>query len=302
MSKINAKSVFLLLALSFIWGASFILIKKGLVGYSADEVASLRVLMASLVFVPYMTKNFKKINFKSYKYILAFALLEIGIPPFLYSYAQTVVNSSTAGILNSLVPLFTLIVGFLVYKVSTNFYKTIGVLVGLLGAILLIFFKSGDFTSIDFGNAWGLLIVLATLMYGFGSNILKEYLQDLPYTQITAVAFTSMGIPAFLYLMTTDVIHRTLTNPLALHSLGFIALLSVFGSALAIIIFAKLVQESNALFASFVTYLIPFVAMIWGFWDGEVVSIMQIVCLLAILSGIYIANIGQKAEPVLYDL
>lgn len=291
MDKNRIQSIVILIVLSLIWGTSFILIKKGLVGYPANEVGALRIVLASLVFVPYAIKNFRLLDFSLYKYIFAFALLELGIPPFLYSYAQTVVNSSTAGILNSLVPLFTLLIGFIVYKVPTNKFKVLGVLIGLLGAVLLVFFKTGDFSFIDFANSAGLLIVLATLMYGLGSNILKEYLQDISDMDITSIAFISMGIPAFLYLLTTDFFHITFTKPEVLPSLGAIAILSVFGSALAIYLFAKLVKKSNALFASFVTYLIPFVSMIWGLLDGEGVTFIQILSLLMILSGIYLANL-----------
>ncbi|MFC2130041.1 DMT family transporter [Bacteroidota bacterium] len=294
MDKNKVESIIILIVLSLIWGSSFILIKKGLLGYSADQVGALRIVIAAFVFAPYLIRNFKGINFKLYKYILVFAILEIGIPPFLYSYAQTVVNSSTAGILNSLVPLFTLLTGFIIFKVSANIFKVLGVFVGLLGAILLIFYQTGDFTSLDLTNSWGMLIVLATLMYGLGGNILKEFLQDVSDMQITSVAFVSMGIPAFLYLMTTDFISKTGSDVSVLHSLGAIAILSVIGSALAIVMFSKLVRKSNALFASFVTYLIPFVALMWGFLDGEGITLMQIFSMVMILSGIYLANLGIK--------
>jgi drug/metabolite transporter (DMT)-like permease len=296
MKKNKIQSFIILIVLSLIWGTSFILIKKGLIGYPPNQVGALRIVLAALVFIPYAIKNFRKLDFHLYKYILAFALLELGIPPFLYSYAQTVVNSSTAGILNSLVPLFTLLIGFIVYKVPTNKFKVLGVMIGLLGAILLVFFKTGDFTTVDFANSWGLLIVLATLMYGLGSNILKEYLQDISDMDITSIAFISMGIPAFFYLLTTDFFHITFTHPNAPTAFGSIALLSVFGSALAIFLFAKLVKKSNALFASFVTYLIPFVSMLWGLLDGEGITPIQILSMLMILSGIYIANLTMTSK------
>ena len=121
--KVKANSVILLLILSLIWGTSFILIKKGLVAYSPGQVGSLRIMISGLIFLPYLIINYKKINFKVFKYIVAFAFLEIGAPPYLYSFAQTVVNSGTAGILNSLVPLFTLLTGFILFRIRTNFFK-----------------------------------------------------------------------------------------------------------------------------------------------------------------------------------
>lgn len=290
MEKKSLKSILFLIILSIIWGTSFILIKKGLLAFSPGQVGALRIVIAAVIFLPYIIKTFKSIRFDKYKYIITFGLLEIGIPPFLYAFAQTVVNSSTAGILNSLVPLFTLLIGIILFKKSTNLLKIVGVLLGFLGAVFLLFFKSGDLNSIDFANSYGLLIVLATLMYGFGSHILKEFLQEVSDVQITAVSFVSVGIPAVIYLYTTGFFSLPLLEAPYLSSFGAIATLSIFGSALAIVLFSMLVRSSNALFASFVTYLIPFVALGWGFLDGEGITLIQIFCMLLILLGIYLAN------------
>ncbi len=290
----KVKSIMFLILLSFIWGTSFILIKKGLLAYSPAQAGALRVAIAGIVFVPYVIKNFRKINFSVYKYILLFGLCEIGIPPYLYAFAQTQVSSSEAGILNSLVPLFTLLFGFFIFKVPTNFYKVTGVLIGLVGAILLIFFESGDFENVDFSKSLGLMIVLATLLYGFASNIIKVYLQNESSIMITGVTFISVAIPSIIYLFSTDFFSVTFANPDALNSLGALTLLALMGSALAMVLFAKLVQISNALFASFVTYLIPFVAILWGIIDNEFISPMSIIALVMILGGIYLANLERR--------
>lgn len=293
------KSIVYLGILSLIWGTSFILIKKGLLAYPPDQVGELRVFIASLFFLPYIIKNYRKVNFSVYKYVFLFGLFEIGLPPYLYAFAQTVVSSSEAGILNSLVPLFTLLFGFFLFKVPTNFYKVSGVLLGLIGAILLIFFKSGDFSSVNFSNSLGLLIVLATLMYGFASNIIKEYLQNESGLMITGVAFVSMAIPSLIYLLFTDFLTVTVTNEEALNSLGALVILAFMSSAVAMVIFAKLIQISNALFASFVTYLIPFVSILWGIFDGEYISPMSIIALVMILGGIYLANLDYYRRKAL---
>lgn len=286
--------------LAVIWGSSFILIKKGLIAFSAGQVASLRIIISGIAFLPFVLLNLKKIPLHKLKYILAFGILEIGIPPYLFSIAQTAIDSSTAGILNSLVPLFTLLTGILFFRLSFNFAKLGGVLIGLVGAVLLVFTRPGasgtDF-SLDFANAYGLLIVLATLMYGYGSNILETHLQDVPGLVTAGFSFVAMSIPAGIYLVTTDIfqidfgVRQNLTSFLA------ISVLSLFGSALAIYMFTILVRKSNALFGSFVTYLIPFVALGWGFLDGEPLHIIQLLCLMCILGGIFLANKGKASLP-----
>jgi drug/metabolite transporter (DMT)-like permease len=292
MQKLNAVSIILLLVLSVIWGSSFILMKMGLTAYSWDQVAALRISISGIIFIPYVLLQLKKI--RKFHWILLFALLEVGFPPFLYTYAQTHVDSSTAGILNSLVPLFTLVTGVIIFSVRTDIYKVLGVLIGLIGALLLVTFSHGEGLSFSLSNPYGLLVVLATFMYGLAGNILKEKLEDVPSIHITAVSFSSLGILALIYLFTTDFINVRLSvyeNQIALLA---IIVLSVFGSALAIILFNILIKRSTALFASFVTYLIPFVALFWGFLDGENITYIYIVGLILILFGISLTYFGKK--------
>lgn len=296
MNRNKTESYLLLTILSIIWGSSFILMKKGMLTYSPSQVASMRVFFAGLVFIPILFKQFKNIPWNKFWWIFLFALLELGIPPFLYTFAQTKVDSSSAGILNSLVPLFTLLTGIFMFKHRFHWLTTSGVFVGLLGAFLMTYFKSLSIegTSFDLSNSFGLLIVLATLMYGLAGNILKEHLSEVPSSLLTSVAFVTLAIPAGIYLFSTNFTRIPLSIPQNFTSLSYIILLSVFGSALAIFLFSKLIQKSNALFASFVTYLIPFVSLIWGWLDGENISAVHILSLVIIFGGIYLANLGEK--------
>jgi len=300
MRSDKIQAVIILAVLSIIWGSSFILIKKGLLAFSPVQVGSLRIFISGLAFLPYVMFKYKLIRFRLLLVIILFALLEVGIPPYLYSIAQTSVDSSTAGILNSLVPLFTLITGVLFYKSRFSFNKIAGVLIGLIGAVLLTFTRSatssGLNVSFDFTNLYGLLIVLATILYGFGGNILKTYLQDVSGLFISAVSFVSMSVPAGIILFSTNILSVDFGNPQVVQSFSAIMILSLIGSALAIYLFSLLAQKSNALFASFVTYLIPFVALLWGFVDGEVLNVIQFLCLFLILFGIYFSHRNQISE------
>ena len=294
MDKDKIQSFLLLITLSLIWGSSFILIKKGLIAYSALEVGALRILISAVIFLPYVLLNLRNVPWKKLKYIVIFGMFEIGFPPFLFAIAQTKIDSSTAGILNSLVPLFTLLTGLMFFKLKFGIYKILGVLLGLVGAILLVISGNDggiELSQLSFGSVFGLFIVLATFFYGIGTNMLKEYLQNVKSRMTTALAFVSMGIPSILILVFfTDFFSKSITDSQNLMSFGAISILSIVGSALAIILLGILVQKSNALFASFVTYLIPVVALTWGFLDGEILNYMHFLSLLLILGGIYLAN------------
>ena len=301
MDKNKTQASVLLILLALIWGSSFILIKKSLAAFTPGQVGSLRISITGLVFLPYVLTHLKRFKWNKFRFIMAFALLEIGIPPFLYAIAQTHVESGTAGILSSMEPLFTLLMGFLLFGLAFNVAKLAGVLIGLSGAVLLVFTSSnlgqGGF-RLDFTNVFGLLIVLAAVMYGVGTNVLKHFLSDVSDMIIVGFSFVTLAIPAFVYLLTTNVFTIDYSVPKNLYALLAITTLSLLGSGLAIYLFTIVTKKTSALFASFVTYLTPFMALTWGFLDGEPLNLMQFVSMVFILGGIYIANRDRFKKTV----
>lgn len=284
----------LLGTLAIIWGSSFILMKRGLVVFAPSQVASMRILFSGMIMLPYVLFSLRKVSFGQLKYILIFGVLNAGVPPYLFATAQTILPSSTAGVLNALTPLFTLFTGVLFFSVSFNMRKLAGVILGLLGSFIIIFVHAGN-NLFAFHNfhvmLFGFLIVFADLLYGMSNNINKTYLQQVPAMLISGFAYTCMAIPAGIYLFTgTDFTDKLSSGLPAFHAMGYILILAVFGSALAMVLFSTLVQKSNALFASFITYLIPFVALSWGFLDGETIGLVQFLSLGIIFFGIYIAS------------
>jgi drug/metabolite transporter (DMT)-like permease len=297
MSK-RAEAWFLLILLSVIWGSSFILIKKGLAGYNPFQVASLRICMAALSLLPVALYHIRKLPMAKMKYIFLFGLCNAGLPAFLFSTAQMHVNSSTAGILNSLTPIFTMIMGALLFGVQLTGKKFAGVMIGFCGACMLVFFKNGFSapTPITDSNFfYTMLIVLATVLYGCSSNIMKNYLDDVSGQVISSFSYLIFAIPLSVYLFVFSDFTYTLTHsPNGLSSFGYISVLGIFGSAFAIVLFSRLLKISNALFGSFTTYLLPFVAILWGIAIDENIGIVPFISLGVILTGIFISNLSFK--------
>ena len=211
-----------------------------------------------------------------------------GIPAFLFPFAQTHISSSLSGILNSLTPLSTLLLGVLVFKAPIMYNKLFGVLIGLVGAGLLILFGADGGLS---GNLWyGLLIVLATICYGMSSNLVGFYLRDMSSLMISAVSFTIVGLPAIVLLFGTDFTAVLQTHPQGWECLGYITVLALFSTVLASVIFFRLIQWTNPLFASSISYLVPIVATFLGFWDGETISLFHFLGMGLILFGVYLAR------------
>ena len=284
----------ILIILALIWGSSFILMKRGLDVYSSDEVAALRILIAFLFLSPLFFRHVKKNLFKHWKAFLATGMFGNFIPAFLFTKAETGISSSLTGMLNSLTPLFTMFLGILLFKTKTGWVNAVGILIGFVGAVALL--TVGESGQMNNNMLFGFYVVLATICYGLSVNIIKKELNEINSITATVWAMLFIGPLAGLYLFGfTDFTSKLANDPMALHSLGYVSLLAIFGTAISLMIFNLLVKNTNALFASSVTYLIPIVAIGWGFLDGESISFLHFVWIGLILLGVYLVN--KKKSP-----
>lgn len=278
----------LVILLAGIWGSSFILMKRGLESFPPEQVAAIRLSSAFLIMLPLIATKIRDIPLNKWKYIFISGVVGNGIPAFLFSLAQTRISSSLAGILNSLTPLFALLISVLIFKNKLLPMHGAGVLLGFAGALVLLIFKADG--SIEGGMAFGFLCVLGTFMYGISVNVIKNFLQEQRPLLISGFAIGISGIPYGLFLMTTDFTQRLSNVPGAWSSLGFVIILGVVGTAISLVLFNKLIKTTSVLFASSVTYLMPVVALFWGFTENEGLGLIQIFGLGAILGGIYLVN------------
>lgn len=288
--KIELKYWIVLGILALTWGSSFILIKQGLVSYTPYQVGALRLSIAGGVLAFWGVPSLFKIPKDRLKYVALAGLLGNFIPMFLFPMAQVRVSSSMAGILDSLVPLFILLFGALFFNIKGTKNQIIGALIGFLGAVLLI---SGDGFSGENSFIHCMLIVLATALYGLNSLILTRYLNDVPSFQLSSALFTIWLLPAILILFVSGFFQTFEGTPEQLRSLGFVTILGLVGTALAMILFYKLIQVTGSMFSSMVTYLMPVVSVFWGFLIGEEITFMHLAGFLMILSGVYMT---QKKE------
>ena len=284
--KIN--QIFILCILGLIWGSSFILMKKALTTYTPIEITLYRIFVVFLVFFPLGIKSILKIQKKTGYILLLSAIIGSVIPYFLFIKAQTKIDSSLNGILNSITPLFTLLFGVILFKQKTNFRAVIGVVVGLIGATSLIFLSTGGniFSS---SILYALFPVLGSACYALNINIIKTYLQDIPALKITSWSFIFIGpIAGVLLFFETDFTNNLTNNDPNYLNFICINILGILGSGLAFWVFNLLIKETSSVFASSVTYLIPIVAIFWGVIDGEVFGIVQFYLCLVIFCGIYL--------------
>lgn len=286
----------LLLFLAFTWGSSFILMKMGLESFSDLQVASLRLVISTLFLSPIIIKNFKKIKKDQWVPILIAGLLGGGIPAFLFTKAQTQISSSLTGMLNSLVPLFTVIIGLLFFKMPFRILKVVGAIVGLVGAIGLLASSSKGLSFENNQFSYAFLVVIATICYATNVNFIKRFLQEVNSINITAFGFLLIGPASAIYLFSSDFTERLSTDEHAWESLFYVSLLAIFGTAIAVILFNMLIKKVSPVFASSVTYIIPVFAIFWGIMDGETVNMGQLLFISITLIGVYIINRDNRLE------
>ena len=283
---------FYLAALSFIWGSSFILIKKGLVGLTAIELGSIRIIISAFVLIPFTFNRLKEITFKQWKWIIISAFVGSFFPAFLFAFAEQEIDSSVASILNSIVPLNTIIIGLVLFGIKSTKRQTIGVLLGFFGAYKLII--SGINLNPDQNYFYSGLVIICSFLYAFNVNIIKKYLQELSAVAIATGHFIVILIPSIIVLLISDFNFEKLQNPQTQTSLFYVTLLAIFGTTLAKILFNKLINISSAVFASSVTYSMLIVSIFWGVMDGENFSINQLFATIIIVIGILLTNKKSK--------
>lgn len=281
--------VLVLAVLSLIWGTSFILIKQGLRSFSPDEVGALRVTAAACFLLPIVLVRYREIPVPVLKKLFIAGVMGTFIPAFLFATAQTQLDSSVTGILNSLSPLFTMIMGAAFFGQHFKGFAIVGVFLGLAGSVLLMLAGSG--WNISGINSYALLVVAACALYGSNLNFIKYRIPGLNPVTLTATALVLIGPLAAAYLFgVSDFTYKLQTVEGAWYSFGLIVLLAFMSTALATMLFTWLVQRTSPLFASSVTYLMPVVSVLWGVWDGEQLHVGHFAGMALILSGVWIAN------------
>jgi len=277
-----------LLILSIIWGSSFILMKKALIGLTPIQVGALRILITAFFLLLIWHRKIFKIQKRHWYYLTLNGFLGTFFPAFLFAYAIQKIDSSIASILNSLTPLFTLILGALVFGFSFRKRQLIGVLIGLIGTVLLILKGAEINPNQDYFYAG--FVLISSVGYAFNVNILKKYLYELDAISITVANFFLLVIPTLIVLWFTNFFTTFEISSKSLTAVSYITILAVIGTGLAKIMFNKLIQISTPIFSSSVTYLIPIVAINWGILDGEKISAIQFFSAFIILLGVYLVN------------
>jgi len=287
--KISTIAILIFVLLTIIWGTSFILIKKSLMVFSPIQVGSLRILITFLALLPFSIKHFLKVSKKDLFYLGLSGIIGSFLPAFLFAFAQEGINSSTAGILNSLTPLFALLVGVLFFKFQAKWWNYMGIFITFVGTYGLLSISGNE--SFGFNFKYGSYIILASIGYGTQVNLIKYRLQHLPSFTIVVMQFFIISLPAaFILFFMTDFTQIADLSTEFLNGLMYVGILAIIATALALVLFYRLVKLVDPVFSASVTYFIPAVATLWGVIDGEFIEVGFFIWVSIILGGVYLIN------------
>ncbi len=273
--------------LAVIWGSSFILMKVGMNRLTPYQVASIRMFSAGLILLPFVRKALLQIPKNKIFLVILSGLLGSFFPAYLFCIAETKIDSSLAGILNALTPLFAILVGMAFFQLKAGTQKIAGVMVGFAGLCLLMAY--GRNFSLE-NLSYSLLVLIATLLYGINVNLIGRNMQGIGSLNIASLAFVFLIIPTIIILYFTGYFALPFTDKAVLVSTLASFVLGILGTAVASILFYMLVKRAGTLFASMVTYAIPFIAVLWGLFYGEQITLLQVVSMGIILVGVYMVN------------
>jgi len=283
----------LLFILSAIWGSAFIAIKVSLNYFSPVSVASYRLIVASIfLLIFYIIGKYKtSLNRTDLIMLLFVGVVGNFLPFYLISWSEQHIQSSTAGILMGVGPILTLILSHFFTKDDRFTYsKLISISIGFIG-VLFIFeidtlFNFGTANSLQLFSKF--LIIIAALGYMISNIVAYNTLKHIDSFSITFFATLFGALVSVPFLLYSETIQPSYINFSALLPILY---LGIFPTALAFQLRYHITKTSGPVFLSYVAYLIPIFALIWGFvLLSEEIYLNSIIGITLILFGVYIGK------------
>lgn len=278
----------LFIAVSLIWGSSFLLIAEALEGLTPGTVTLGRVSIGAitLVVIRSIRGDAKPIEREDYGSVLLLSLLWVAVPFTLFPLAQEHINSAVTGLLNGATPVFAGIVSALLVKVVPKGTQLAGIAAGFVGIVLISLGSSGGGST----EVRGVLMVLgATVCYGFAVNLASPL--QAKYGPINVM--TMMLVLATLWVLPFGLFSLS-DNDWSLGPIAAVIFLGAVGTGIAYWIMASLVGRVGSVRASFITYLIPVVSLTLGvLLRDDTVTLLAIVGAVITIGGAFMASLAK---------
>ncbi len=287
MKQFVHNKYFLLIFIALIWGSSFILIKKILPVFDPYQIGAFRGGLSGLLLSFIGWPALKRMSRKDIFWVALSGLFGNFLVVFIFPIAQQGVSSSLAGIINALDPIFTLILGAMLFGIRNKAIQYAGAVIGFIGAIILVY--SSNSGTGESHLYYTILLVIGSALYAIAALIIEKKLPHIKSTDISTGIYTIWMVPSLLILgfsgFFTDIDYSHNETVVAL---GYLVFLTVISTTLVMFLFFKLVQDTSAVFVSTISLLLPVVAVIWGILDKEKFTVWYAIGGLLILLSVYL--------------
>ena len=278
-----------LLLLAAIWGASFLFMRIGAPELGPVALIAMRVGIAALVLAPVLRSAAARIALRRHALpLLIVGVFNSALPFSLFAYSTLYVSAGFDSILNATTPLWTALIAFALYRVTIRKQQGLGMLIGLLGVAVLVWDKLGGGGASGGANGVSAAVgasLLATCSYGFAVNYSKRHLAGV---QPLVVAFGSQFGATLVLAPLAAWLWPT--GPVALTTWASVVALGVVCTAMAYVLYFRLIEHASASYAASVTLLIPVFGVVWGaVFLGESITTTMVVGCAVILLGTALA-------------
>ncbi|MBU2705366.1 DMT family transporter [Zooshikella marina] len=287
----------LLILLSLIWGSTYILIKQGLTAFNALDVGLLRTFFSGFFFIPlyfWLRPALRHLSLNDWKCLALTGFFGSVFPTLLFAVGQQVVPSALVGMLNTLQPVFVLVIAFFAFNQRFSRSELLGTGLGCIGATVLVL-SSADLTNITHHLFYCGVVLLGMISYGIASNLIRHRLKHISAVRLTAISISIWSIPAFIGIVLRYSLGQVSTSSHTVAALLAIAVLALLGTCVAISLYSRLIIRYGLIFAVSITYFIPIVAIMWGVLDGEAIFFLHFIGLVLVLGALYLINYRRQS-------
>ncbi|MGK0288871.1 MAG: drug/metabolite transporter (DMT)-like permease [bacterium] len=269
----------------FLWGSSFILMKKASLVFGAISISNLRVVggAVALLLIMLFAKQAWQLGKKHLRIVLLIGFLGNALPFTLQPYLIQKNGSVFVAMMVCLVPLFTVLISMFFLGKKSSKQQLIGILGGFLCLLLLL----GEGLSRNFTAVNLLLNITIPLCYAISNVCIKHYLEEIPPLQLTFALLFVAGVITLPFSLEFGTIDINQYVPLAVFS---VLVLGVLGTGIAAYLFLTLIQKDGPLFAGMVTYVIPVIAIVWGWLDSEKITSIQLISMAGIIFSVFLVQ------------
>lgn len=279
-----------LLTLAAIWGASFMFMRVAAKDFGAFALVEVRLALGALILLPFLWRERGRFTASVWWRVAGISAINTTIPFVLFAWAAQRAPAGIGAISNATAAMFSAVIAFMFFGERINFRRSIGLVVGFSGVVVLASGKT------DGDSVWqaALAGTFAAFLYGVGGNLLRRYLAGLPASATAAATLICASV-----MLSPLAIATWPRTPVPMVSWLSALALGVLCTGIAYVLFYRLIYRIGAPRAATVTYLIPLFGVLWAWWllDEPITASMAIACAL-ILGGVALSQQRARKDKV----